>query len=220
MKGDSIVVEAHHVSVATVIVPQLLAELQSSDHRFALSVAGESGSGKSEISAAIAGQLSEQGLQSVILQQDDYFVHPPKSNDAARRADISWVGLQEVHLDLLDSHLGAFLTGDAGVDKPLVDYAADAILDERLEFGDARIAIADGTYTSMLKNLNWRVFIARDYNDTRAHREKRRRDESELDPFIDRVLEIEHAIISGHRVRADFVVNRDYSVSRQTDSGQ
>jgi uridine kinase len=162
---------------------------------------------------AIAQALEPHGFQSVIFQQDDYFVYPPKSNDAARRADISWVGTQEVRLDLMDEHVLAFAEGDSPIEKPLVDYEKDRILSELLEPGAARIGIADGTYTTLLKNLSCRVFIDRDYHATRAHREKRRRDESELDPFIDRVLEIEHGIISAHRKLANIIVNEDYSVT-------
>ena len=69
---------------------------------------------------------------------------------------------------------------------------------------------------SLLENVDTRVFIARDYEATRAHREKRKRDAAELDPFIDEVLKIEHAIISGHRARADVVITADYSVSPQS----
>ena len=127
--------------------------------------------------------------------------------------DISWVGTQEVRLDLMDEHLEAFSKGAARIEKPLVDYEKDTILSESMETGDARVGIADGTYTTLLQNVMCRVFIDRDYLDTRAHREKRRRDESELDPFIDKVLEIEHEIISAQRDLANIIVNRDYSVS-------
>jgi hypothetical protein len=37
------------------------------------------------------------------------------------------------------------------------------------------------------------------------------RDASELDPFIDRVLEIEHGIISLHKSLAQIIVGADYS---------
>jgi uridine kinase len=113
----------------------------------------------------------------------------------------------------MDAHLDAFLRGAGTIEKPLADYAKDTILSETMDTGNARVALADGTYTSLLENVNCRVFIDRSYLDTRAHREKRKRDESELDPFIDRVLEIEHAIISAHKERADIIVNRDYSVT-------
>ncbi len=212
MKGDSIIIEAHHEAAAADIVPVILPKLKKSANRFTISVAGQSGSGKSETATAIAQALEPFGVESVIFHQDDYFVHPPKTNDATRRADINWVGTGEVHLDLMDAHLDAFLRGASMIDKPLADYAKDTILAETMDTGNALVALADGTYTTLLQNVNCRVFINRDYLDTRAHREKRKRDESELDPFIDRVLEIEHRIISAHKARADIIVNKDYSV--------
>jgi uridine kinase len=220
MKGDSIIVEAHHVMAAAGIVPAILPLLEHSDQRFTISVAGQSGSGKSETATAIALALEPHGVHSIIFQQDDYFVHPPKTNDATRRADIEWVGTQEVRLDLMDEHLKAFADGAGRIEKPLVDYERDTIGFEMMETGGARVGIADGTYTTLLKNVMCRVFIDRDYFDTRAHREKRKRDESELDPFIDRVLEIEHGIISAQKELADIIVNKDYSVTVVSDSLQ
>lgn len=217
MKGDSIIVEEHHRRAAAGIVPVLLPVLEANVDRYTLSVAGQSGSGKSETAKAIAQALALQGIESVIFQQDDYFVHPPRTNDATRRSDIAWVGTGEVRLDLMDEHLAAFLNGAREIEKPLVDYHADRIGTEIMDCGDARVGIADGTYTTLLDQVRCHVFIDRDYHDTRAHREKRRRDDSELDPFIDRVLEIEHEIISSHRDRADILVNRDYSISVVSD---
>ena len=213
MKGDSIIVEEHHKKAASGIVPVLLPILQASKQRYTISVAGQSGAGKSETAMAIALSLAEYGLESLIFQQDDYFIHPPRTNDATRRADISWVGTQEVRLDLMDEHLAAFLEGAGEIEKPLVDYHDDAIGSEVMEPGSAQVAIADGTYTTLLQEVMCHVFIDRDYFDTRAHREKRRRDDSELDPFIDRVLEIEHKIISSNKALADIVVNKDYSIT-------
>ncbi len=220
MKGDSIIVEAHHEVAASDIVPVILRALEHSGKRYTISVAGQSGSGKSETATAIARALEPFGVESVIFHQDDYFIHPPKTNDATRRADINWVGTGEVRLGLMDEHLEAFRSGTRLIEKPLVDYAEDTILSESMDTGTARVAIADGTYTTLLQNLNCRVFIDRDYLDTRAHREKRKRDESELDPFIDRVLEIEHRLISAQKERADIIVNKDYSVTVLNQSFQ
>lgn len=220
MKGDSVIVEAHHRRAAAEIVPMLLKLLEAKDGRFSISVAGQSGSGKTETATAIAQALEKSGVASVIFHQDDYFVHPPRTNDATRRADIGWVGTGEVHLDLMDQHLRAFLDGASSIEKPLVDYESDTIGSETMETGGSRVALADGTYTTLLENIDCRVFINRDYLETRAHREKRKRDESELDPFIDRVLEIEHRIISSHRDRADLIVNSDYSVTAAGQSNE
>jgi len=213
MRGDTIIIEEHHRRAAAEIVPVLLAKIRGSAGKYTVSVAGESGSGKSETAAAIADVLSQGGIDSIIFQQDDYFVYPPRSNDSARRKDIAWVGPREVRLDLLDEHLQAFRDGAASIDKPLVDYETDGITAEDMPTAGARVAIAEGTYTSLLENIDTRIFIGRDYEETRAHREKRKRDAAELDPFIDEVLKIEHAIISEHRARADIVISADYAVT-------
>jgi len=213
MRGDTILVEEHHRRAAAELLPTLLDKIAESGGRHTVSVAGESGSGKSETATAVAECLEAKGIKCVILQQDDYFVHPPKTNDKTRRQDISWVGPQEVKLALMDEHLAAFLASAGSVEKPLVIYEEDRVTSEQMEFGDARVAISEGTYTSLLENTGTRIFIARNHLETRDHREKRKRDKSELDPFVDEVLKIEHGIISEHRARADIVIESDYSVS-------
>ncbi len=210
MQGDSIVVEAHHRKAAAGIVPLILAPIEAAD-RHTVSIAGQSGSGKSETAVALLEALSERGISAAILQQDDYFVFPPKTNDRTRRIDINWVGPQEVRLDLMDSHLQAFLEGADAIDKPLVDYETDSVGDERMSLTNVQVLIAEGTYTSLLAHCKTHVFIDRTYLQTRKHREKRMRDASELDPFIDQVLEIEHDIISKHKSLATIVIDADYN---------
>ncbi len=210
MKGDSIVVEPHHVRAAQGIVALIGPRISLSSTRFTVTIAGQSGSGKSETATALARALEEQGTKSAILQQDDYFVYPPKTNDLTRRGDIDWVGPQEVRLDLLDSHLAAFLEGAGEIRKPLVIYEEDRISEEIIQIKNVRVLIAEGTYTTLLENAGSRVFIDRDYRQTRGHREKRSRNAAELDEFIERVLAIEHEIISGHKAQADIIVTSDY----------
>ena len=213
MRGDSIVVETHHVKAAKGISKILLPQVELSMERHSLSIAGESGSGKSEIAAALRDEISQNGIRSVILQQDDYFVYPPKTNDQTRRRDIKWVGPGEVRLEMLDGHIQSFLNGEPQIRKPLVIYSEDRISDEILELGGVQLIIVEGTYTSLLDNVMTRVFIDRNYLDTEKHRRRRMRDQSELDLFIEQVLSIEHQIISQHRFDASIVVNKDYSVT-------
>lgn len=213
MQGDSVVVEAHHRKAATGILAQLLPLLETSPERYTVSIAGQSGSGKSETAVAFAEVLAGNDITSAILQQDDYFVYPPKTNDRTRRNDVDWVGPQEVRLTLMDEHLGAFLNGAKEIEKPLVDYQSDTIKSEVMKFGETRILIAEGTYTTLLENCKTHVFIDRTYLETREHRKKRMRDSSELDPFIDRVLEIEHGIISSHKPQAHIIVDTNYDVA-------
>jgi uridine kinase len=191
MKGDVILVEEHHRRVAQAIVAAYLSEIRERRGRYTMTVAGESGSGKSETARAIADELEDHGVGCAVYQQDDYFLLPPRTNDRARRANICWVGSTEVLLDLLDQHL-------------------QAAREEEMDLSHAKVVIAEGTYTSLLENVDRRVFIARNRLETMEHRQKRGREQ--MDPFIERVLEIEHGIIAPHRERADVVITRDYDV--------
>ncbi|MFW5815563.1 MAG: uridine kinase family protein [Wenzhouxiangella sp.] len=213
MRGDSIVVEPHHERAANGVRELIVDRPVQPDGRLVVSVAGESGAGKSEVAEALARLFEQEGYRTTILQQDDYFVHPPRSNDRVRREDIGWVGPSEVRLDLMEEHLELF-RARACLTKPLVRYLEDRIDRVNVDLSPFDIAIVEGTYVTLLKHVDVRVFIARDYHASRAHREKRRRHASELDPFIDQVLAVEHGIIAPHRMLADLIIRDDYSVSR------
>jgi uridine kinase len=210
MRGDVILVGEEHRRAARLIIDSLIDTINATDRRFTLTVAGESGSGKSETGQALAEALGERGIRAVVLQQDDYYVLPPKSNDAARRANFCWVGTTEVRLDLLDSHLEAAQAGASSIVKPLVIYDEDRIDEETVSLEGADVVIAEGVYTSLCEHVDRRVFIDRNRLETMQHRMKRGREA--FDPFIEQVLTREHEIISQHRARADVIITRDYDV--------
>lgn len=210
MRGDVIIVEEHHRRAAEKIAEALLPGIRARERRTTVTIAGESGSGKSESAKALAEALEARGVRCGVLQQDDYFVLPPKSNDARRREGIEWVGTGEVRLDLLDEHLRAARSGTQTITKPLVIYDEDRIEDEQMSYAGLDVVIAEGTYTTLLEHADHRVFIARNRLETLESRRKRGREA--IEPFIERVLEIEHAIISMHKERADIVITRDYDV--------
>ncbi len=215
MKGDIIVLEAHHIAAAKQIVPQILDAIKTKPTRYTITVAGESGSGKSETGKAIADELAAAGINAVLIGQDDYFVLPPKSNDARRREDPEWLGPHvEVKMDLLDGNLKAAIEGAESFVKPLIDYNANSVEEQVVDLTGVKVVIAEGTYTSLLKHVDTRVFIARNRMDTLEHRKKRNRGNEVGDPFIENVLKMEHKIIAGHRFLADFVITKEYGVLR------
>ncbi len=214
MIGDKLVIEKHHTERAAEIIG-LLAEHLEASRRLTLSVAGESGAGKSELAYEIYRQLNEQGVPSGVLQQDDYFVFPPKTNHEMRRRNLEQVGPYEVKLDFLDSNLRSFKRGESPIYKPLVIYDEDRVTREEMEVDGLVVLIAEGTYTTLLELADVRVFIDRDYHQTLEARKRRARDKWE--PFIQDVLEREHEIIFRHLALADLVVAEDFgSVRHQT----
>jgi len=210
MHGDKLIIEPHHREAAANLASLLEKRLPGREAPLIISLGGESGSGKSELAAALTDALRARGFPALAIQQDDYFVHPPRTNDQKRREGIDWVGPQEVRLDLLDANLKALIDGAEAIVKPLVFYHEDRIGEERLSAEGASVVIVEGTYASLLQNVDVRVFIDRTFRDTRGERARRSREIQ--NEFLDRVLEIEHEIISRHRDHADILINADYSV--------
>lgn len=213
MKGDIIVVEEHNLKVARKIVPHLIEKIKQKEGRYTISVAGESGSGKSTTGKAIAVELAKIGIHCVLLGQDDYFVLPPKFNDAKRRENSEWLGPHvEVNMELLDQNLKDAINGVNQIVKPLIDYHQNSVEDEIIDLQGIKVVIAEGTYASLLKHVDTRIFMASTRVDTLVYREKRNRGNEVGDPFIEQVLMTEHKIIAGHKQLADFVVTNTYEV--------
>ena len=210
MKGDKLVITEEHIRAARKIMKLFFPETTKPQCRFILTIAGESGSGKSEIAAALADSLSQRDMECIVLQQDDYFVYPPKTNENMRRKDIGHVGVGEVRLDLIDQNLEDIIEGKAAIEKPLVIFDEDEIAHEVVSLGGVNVVIVEGTYTTTLANAHQRVFIDRTYHDTKATRKRRAREKQ--DGFLEKVLEIEHEIISSHLPQATIIVTRDYDV--------
>jgi len=205
MIGDKLVIEPYHTERAQEFCVELRESLKG---KYTITVAGESGAGKSELAFEIARILNETGIPSDILQQDDYFVFPPKTNHEMRRHNINQVGPYEVKLDFLDSNLRSFKRSESPIYKPLVIFDEDRITTEEMDTVELNLLIAEGTYTSLLKFSDYRIFINRDYNQTLEARKKRARDK--FDAFMLDVLEREHRIISQHISLADAVVLSDF----------
>ncbi len=201
MRGDKLIIEEHHTARAREIVDYIQDRIVG---RYTITVAGESGSGKSELAFEIARMLGEHGVPAGILQQDDYFVFPPHTNHEMRRRNIDQVGPYEVKLDFLDSNLRSFKRGESPIYKPLVFFDEDRITVEEFPVKEFQVMIAEGTYTSLLQFVDLRVFIDRDYHETLEARKKRARDKFE--PFMIDVLEREHQVISQHKERADIII--------------
>lgn len=210
MKGDIINITDENLLLAIKIVKPLIGEIINSKQPYVISVAGESGAGKSSTAAALAETLKEKKLLVKIFQQDDYFYLPPFTNDKKRREDMEWVGLKEVNLKLLDKNLCQAKKGVIKIEKPLIIYKENKIIKEVFNMRGVQVCIVEGTYTSLLKNVDKRIFIDRDYKETFNDRKNRARDK--MDSFIEQVLEIEHQIIHGQKFMADIILDKNFQV--------
>jgi uridine kinase len=167
MLGDIILIEEHHRWAAKQILQEIGPRIMVHPRRYTITVAGESGSGKSETAHAIAEELQAYRLKCFVLGQDDYFNLPPKQNDAKRRGNADWLGPHvEVNFSILQQNIDQALQGATKIVKPLIDYNASAIGEEEIDISDVQVIITEGTYTSLLKHIDTRIFIARNRMDT------------------------------------------------------
>jgi uridine kinase len=212
MQGDILKIKPHHTDAARAVYDLLAAEIKDAPGRFVVAIGGESGSGKSETAAELARLAGDDGVKAIVIQQDDYFVLPPKTNHRKRLEDFAWVGPGEVRLELLDEHLGrARDTSVNELEKPLSLFDEDKLTRETVPLAGVKLITVEGTYTTSLENVDRRVFIDRDFEATREARAERGRDA--LDEFSERILAREHAFISKLKDKADVIINEDYSVT-------
>ena len=178
--------------------------------RAVIAVAGESGSGKSTTATGLARELTSGGIATGLIHQDDYFFRPPRTNHEYRLLDLSHVGPHEVNLELMQSHIDAFLAGSDGVEAPAVDYPANRFVTRQLIFSALAVLVVEGTYVFRLRGIGARIFLDATHEDTKERRRVRNRD---IDaPVIDQILAIEHEIIARQASQADIVIDRDFVV--------
>ena len=218
MEGVVLIINNYHRKAGRQVVEILLERINAREGKYFITVAGESGAGKSEVAASVASALEKQGITTYIFAQDDYFVYPPNTNAKQREEDIGWVGMQEVKLSLLDDQIAAIRKGETLIEKPLVIFAEDRITSEKVDLEPFKVIIAEGTYTTALKNVDARIFINRDVKDTKKARAKRAREKQ--DEFLEQILTIEHRIISAQRKDADIIISKKFDAIKQEDYEQ
>ncbi|MFP4448208.1 MAG: uridine kinase [Bacteroidales bacterium] len=210
MEGDKLVIKEHHVKSAKMVAEIVIPEIKATEGRYAITIAGESGSGKSETAQTLKDELEKHNIKSYIFQQDDYFIYPPKTNEEKRKENINNIGTSEVKLDLLDQNLQDAITGKETIEKPLVYFEEDRITKEKINLEGIKVVIAEGTYTTSLKNVNKKVFIDQNYFDTKKTRLERSREKQ--DDFLENILKIEHEIISKQKEEADLIITKNYEL--------
>ncbi|MCA2983053.1 MAG: uridine kinase [Gemmatimonas sp.] len=199
-------------TAVTRLVQALDADGAFDGHRLVIGVAGESGSGKSTTATQLADALNARGIPTAFLNQDNYFIRPPRTNHAFRLADLGAVGPHEVQLSLIDEHIAAFRAGHHEVRAPLVNYPGNRFDEEVRDFSALQVLVVEGTYVLMLDGLDVRVFLEATHRDTHERRLARNRDAWE--PIIDTILGIEHRLIAPQGATAHWLIDAAFGLRR------
>ncbi|MCU0321480.1 MAG: zeta toxin family protein [Chitinophagaceae bacterium] len=178
---------------------------------YAISIAGESGCGKTTLSKYLKQVLEKDGLHVLILHQDDYFKLPPQKNHIAREQSIDHVGINEVRLDLLNEHI-VYVKNKSleHITIPVMNWEKDEEQKKVVNINNIQVIIVDGTYTSLLPSVDCKIFIRNSYLYTKQNRINRKREQ--VTDFIELILEKESTIIQNHLQLANIIVNDEFLI--------
>ncbi|MGR3811947.1 uridine kinase family protein [Jiulongibacter sp. NS-SX5] len=208
---EELQIKPDYLLLSKEIIHLLSIDLQkASKERLVFGIAGESGSGKSVTAVCLSQYLEELKLKAEVLHMDDYFKLPAADNHQNRLKGLENVGPHEVNLHILDQHIEAFRKKET-VMAPLSDFQGNCFKQQVLNFKNADVLIVEGTYTLELQNYDHRIFIDRDFRDTLSDRINRGREA--FDPFVEKVLQIEHDIIKEYRSTADIIIDKEFKPS-------
>jgi len=211
MIHEPLVLREEYFGVTKEIIAKMRDNALLDQNKLVVSICGESACGKSTTAKCLQFELDKLGIASVILHQDNYYKLPPSDNHAKRKVDISWVGPKEVKLDLLQNHINAFRNNTDSLTLPVVDYKKNHFFDIEVEVKDKTVIIVEGVYAFLLQNCDFNIFMSRTYIETKEKRKERIREV--YDPFIEKVLDVEHQLIAPLKLKADLIVDKFYKVS-------
>jgi uridine kinase len=106
----------------------------------------------------------------------------------------------------MEQNIGDAIAGAREITVPVIDYHSNTVVRQKLSLAGIHVIIAEGTYVSLLKRVNTRVFITSNYIETLPYRILRNRGNEVNDPFVENILETEHKIIAGHHFLADYLI--------------
>jgi uridine kinase len=209
MIGDKLTYHSAYKNITRFVISELRDRLIS-ENRICISVGGESGCGKTSLAYALKIDIENAtGRKGYLFHGDDYFKLPPADNHNNRLESIENVGVNEVNMDILDTHILEFKKGSSIV-KPLVIYEENIIVTEQVNGSEFDFCIVEGTYVSLLRNIDYKLFVETTYIDTHSLRLERARDL--MTDFNEQVLEIEHQIIKTQGKLANIVIDKELNI--------
>ncbi len=209
--GDILVINDKHKKVAREIADLILEK--GGSEKISVAIGAESGAGKSVIAHVVAQNLfkSDKELKSFIVHTDDFFRHSHKvRNELRLKTNLESIGPSEIDVEELNYVLKSFQNGKQ-ILVPILEFITSSAYKLVVDFQDIHVLICEGLYAPIL-DVTYKVFVDLTYHDTKDFRVARGKEV--VDEFRMKVLEKEHQAVSKLRENVDYLITRDYSLTK------
>lgn len=201
MIGDPLIIEERHFKIAK----EIHSSIKKED---IVLVYGTSGTGKSEVTDCLQGELFSRNLSSLVLSLDDFYNTIPSLRNANRKKmGIETVGLTEIDWDYLTR-----ICQDFKERKPIyfrrVHKYADLIEHNSIDSEEIQVLIIEGLYSGYMKNYGYgdhSVYLDGSPKQTYEFRKKRRKENPDNE-FRQKVVQKEYNVICQLKRYADKII--------------
>lgn len=212
MLGDILLIGDIHKELGAKLLEYILAdrEKKGDDYKYVVAIAGESGSGKSEMGHVIANYLKNKMIRAKLLHLDNYYKIPPLLRHEWRIThEIDSVGIDEIDWRKLNQNIQDFKEESESM-LPCVDIIPQQVDKLITDFKKINILVIEGLYAINAENVDLNIFIDLTYHETKMAQLVR--DKEIFDEFRLKILEKEHQDVSSLKSKANLMVNKNFEI--------
>jgi uridine kinase len=179
-------------------------------YRYIVGISGESGSGKSELSHALAKLLKDDNIRVKIIHTDNYYkIQPLLREEWRRNKGFDRIGIDEYDWVKIRKTIRDFKEEQECV-IPCIDLIPEQVDKLITDFSKIDLLIVDGLYAIDAPDIDMRVFIDLTYQETKINQIIRMKEE--MNDFRLHILNCEHQSVQSLKPKADLIVNKSYRV--------
>ncbi len=212
MLGDILLINDMHKEAAQSICERVLAEREAKEerYRYVVGIAGESGSGKSELAHALGNCLKDHNIRVKVIHTDNYYrIQPLLREEWRRNKGFDQIGIDEYDWVKIRKTLRDFKEEQECM-IPCIDLIPEQVDKLITDFSKVDLLIVDGLYAINANDIDMRVFIDLTYHETKINQIIRMKEA--LSDFRLGILEREHQAVISLKHMADLVVDKSYQV--------